>query len=194
MQGQYASKNLDSSQKFVLGGPNAVRAYDQGVGVGDEGLLGTAELRYSLPAYRWLTHPQVFAFFDGGSVRVNTDRFLPTQNHIELYGAGVGVNVDIAYGFALRGSVAWQRRFRLRRRRIGLGARLGAARQIVLSRALLQQSVSGEESPQILGGAKVMAVDAECARRFDVGWIVVDEYDLFRLQVESLDQNAKDLR
>ena len=108
MQGQYASKNLDSSQKFVLGGPNAVRAYDQGIGIGDEGLLGTAELRYSLPAYRWLTHPQVFAFFDAGSVRVNTDRFLPTQNHIELYGAGVGINVDIAYGFALRGSVAWR--------------------------------------------------------------------------------------
>ena len=92
----------------MLGGPNAVRAYDQGAGIGDEGLLGTAELRYSLPAFGWLTHPQVFAFFDGGRVRVNTDRFLPTQNHIELYGAGVGLNVDIVYGFALRGSMAWQ--------------------------------------------------------------------------------------
>lgn len=108
MQGQYASKNLDSSQKFVLGGPNAVRAYDQGVGIGDEGLLGTAELRYSWPSYRWFTHPQAFAFFDGGSVRVNTDPFLPTQNHVELYGAGVGLNVDIVHGFTLRGSVAWQ--------------------------------------------------------------------------------------
>jgi len=107
-QGQYASKNLDSSQKFVIGGPTAVRAYDQGVGVGDEGLLGTAELRYSLPTYRWFTRPQIVAFFDGGSVRVNVDRFLPTQNRIELYGAGVGVNVDIPYGFALHGSVAWQ--------------------------------------------------------------------------------------
>ena len=85
-----------------------MRAYDQGVGVGDEGLLGTAELRYSLPTYRWLTRPEIVAFFDGGSVRVNVDRFLPTQNRIELYGAGVGVNVDIPYGFALHGSVAWQ--------------------------------------------------------------------------------------
>ena len=87
---------------------NAVRAYDQGVGIGDDGLLGTAELRYALPAFLGLTHPQLFAFFDSGSVRVNVDRFLPTQNHIELYGAGVGVDVDIGYGFGLRGSVAWQ--------------------------------------------------------------------------------------
>jgi hemolysin activation/secretion protein len=108
VQGQYAGKNLDSSQKFVLGGPNAVRAYEQGVGVGDEGLLATAELRYSLPSYRWLTRSQLVAFFDGGRIRINVDRFLPTQNHIELYGAGVGLNVDIAYDFALRGSVAWQ--------------------------------------------------------------------------------------
>ena len=85
-----------------------MRAYDQGVGVGDEGLLGTVELRYSLPAFGWLTRPQVFAFFDGGSMRVNADEFLPAQNHIELYGTGVGVNVDIAYGFILRGSLAWR--------------------------------------------------------------------------------------
>jgi len=108
MQGQYASKNLDPSQKFVLGGPNAVRAYAQGVAVGDEGLLGTAELRYSLPPYRWLTRPQVYGFFDGGRIRVNTDAFLPTDNHINLYGAGVGVNFDTVWGLTVRGSVAWR--------------------------------------------------------------------------------------
>lgn len=106
LQGQYASKNLDSSQKFVLGGPNAVRASAQGDGVGDEGILGTAELRYTFPTRGWLTRPQVFGFFDGGRLRVNTDPFLPTENHIDLYGAGVGVNAD-AFGFTLRGSVAW---------------------------------------------------------------------------------------
>jgi hemolysin activation/secretion protein len=108
MQGQYASKNLDSSQKFVLGGPNAVRAYAQGDAVGDEGILGTAELRYSLPAHGWLDRAQVFAFFDGGRIRVNADPFLPTTNHIDLYGAGVGFNVDVVGSVALRGSVAWR--------------------------------------------------------------------------------------
>jgi len=31
---QWASKNLDSSQKFGLGGPNGVRAYPSGEGYG----------------------------------------------------------------------------------------------------------------------------------------------------------------
>jgi hemolysin activation/secretion protein len=108
VQGQFASKNLDSSQKFVLGGPNAVRAYPQGEGVGDDGLLGTTELRYSLPPWGWLAQPQVFAFFDGGTVRINQDPFLPTQNRISMYGAGVGFNVLTVGGFAVRGSVAWR--------------------------------------------------------------------------------------
>ena len=108
VQGQYASKNLDPSQKFVLGGPNAVRAYAQGSGVGDDGVLGTAELRYTLAPRGWLTRPQVFAFFDGGSIHVNADPYLPTENHVDLYGAGVGVNLDTVFGLSVRGSVAWR--------------------------------------------------------------------------------------
>jgi hypothetical protein len=37
VNGQQASKNLDSSEKFVLGGINGVRAYPQGEASGDEG-------------------------------------------------------------------------------------------------------------------------------------------------------------
>jgi hemolysin activation/secretion protein len=108
LQGQYASKNLDSSQKFVLGGPNSVRAYEQGVGVGDQALLGTVELRYWLPARGWLVRDQVFVFFDGGSVHVNEDPYLPTENQIDLYGAGIGVNLETRFGINVRGSVAWE--------------------------------------------------------------------------------------
>ena len=108
IQGQFASKNLDPSQKFVLGGPNGVRAYPQGEGVGDDGFLGTVELRYRLPAWRWLLRPQVFAFFDGGTVRINQDQFLPVQNNISMYGAGIGFDLLAAGGFTVRGSVAWR--------------------------------------------------------------------------------------
>lgn len=44
--GQKASKKLDSSEQMYLGGANAVRAYPQGAGTGDSGILGTVELRY----------------------------------------------------------------------------------------------------------------------------------------------------
>lgn len=108
IQGQFAGKNLDPSQKFLLGGPNGVRAYPQGEGVGDDGFLGTAELRYALPAWSWLTRPQIFAFFDGGTVRINQEPFRPGINRISQYGAGIGANLLFAGGFALRGSVAWR--------------------------------------------------------------------------------------
>ncbi len=108
MQGQAASQNLDSSQKFVLGGPQGVRAYDQGTGVGDEGILGSVELRYTLPSYAWFGRPQLVAFFDAGRVRVNVDPYLAADNHIDLYGAGVGFNTDVARRIKLRAGVAWR--------------------------------------------------------------------------------------
>ena len=46
LSGQAASKNLDSSEQMYLGGANAVRAYPQGTGTGDKGILGTVEFRY----------------------------------------------------------------------------------------------------------------------------------------------------
>ena len=54
LSGQFASRNLDSSEKFYLGGPSSVRAYQIGEAAGDEGMLGNLELRYDLePAMSW---------------------------------------------------------------------------------------------------------------------------------------------
>lgn len=46
LSGQAASKHLDSSEQMYIGGANAVRAYPQGAGTGDSGVLGTVEFRY----------------------------------------------------------------------------------------------------------------------------------------------------
>ncbi|MGH8672897.1 MAG: ShlB/FhaC/HecB family hemolysin secretion/activation protein, partial [Burkholderiales bacterium] len=44
---QKAGKNLDSSEKMILGGINGVRAYPQGEAPGDSGYLLSAEWRYA---------------------------------------------------------------------------------------------------------------------------------------------------
>ena len=44
--GQIASHNLDGSEEMYLGGASGVRAYPQGEGSGDEGLMGTIETRF----------------------------------------------------------------------------------------------------------------------------------------------------
>ena len=84
VSGQLASRNLDSSEEFYLGGPNGVRAYAQGEGSGDEGILGTAELRYHTPL-RGLTFS---SFFDIGTVRMSKGYEL-TDNYATLRGWGL---------------------------------------------------------------------------------------------------------
>lgn len=84
VSGQKASRNLDSSEEFYLGGPNGVRAYAQGEGAGDEGLLGTAELRWHAPV-RGLT---LSTFYDVGTARLSRSR-IADDNSVTLRGWGV---------------------------------------------------------------------------------------------------------
>lgn len=83
--GQKASRNLDSSEEFYLGGPNGVRAYAQGEGAGDEGLLGTAELRWHTP----LRGLSLSTFYDAGTVRLARSAVSP-NNRVTLRGWGIG--------------------------------------------------------------------------------------------------------
>ena len=83
--GQKASRNLDSSEEFYLGGPNGVRAYAQGEGAGDEGLLSTAELRWHAPV-QGLTFS---TFYDVGTTRLSRHSFT-NDNRVTLRGWGLG--------------------------------------------------------------------------------------------------------
>lgn len=71
LSGQWANKNLDSSQDFSLGGPYGVRGYPTGEGRGDMGVLGTLELRYDAPVPQAVGAVQLAAFLDAGYVRLN---------------------------------------------------------------------------------------------------------------------------
>lgn len=65
-QGQIANRNLDSSEQLYLGGAQGVRAYPHGEASGDEGALGTLELRYHTPV-KGLT---LSTYLDAGHVRL----------------------------------------------------------------------------------------------------------------------------
>ena len=76
LDGQWASKNLDPSEKFSLGGPEGVRAYPVGEAAGDDGWLARVSLRRSLGLPGWLAglHGgalEGFAALDAGGVTVN---------------------------------------------------------------------------------------------------------------------------
>jgi hemolysin activation/secretion protein len=87
--GQTASKNLDSSERFYLGGANGVRAYPSNEGGGSEGQLLTLELRWQLPSGFAIT-----GFYDYGQVMVNRDHGFAGAakiNDICLKGAGLAL-------------------------------------------------------------------------------------------------------
>lgn len=108
--GQFASKNLDSSEKFSLGGPQAVRAYPQGEGSGDEGYIFTGELRFRVPIGEELPGNMVLtAFYDSGVSRLNkTTLPTDTNNGRAISGVGIGVNWEVPGNWSLRGSLADQ--------------------------------------------------------------------------------------
>jgi hemolysin activation/secretion protein len=102
--GQVASTNLDSSQKIALGGPHAVRAYPSSEALSDEGIVGTAELRYSVtPSIT------VSGFYDIGWGKFNnTPPPTVTDNDTTLRGYGLGLYWSAPWGMSVSASVAWR--------------------------------------------------------------------------------------
>lgn len=98
LRAQWASKNLDSSEKFGLGGIDAVRAYPQGEAAGDQAQLLRLEWRRPV-APGW----QVQVHLDAGWSRLNarpwTDTRGPNQRH--RAGAGLGLAWEPLRGVAL---------------------------------------------------------------------------------------------
>lgn len=102
LNAQWAGKNLDSSEKFSLGGMYGVRAYPQGEAVGDNGWLGNLEVRQDFTAGL-----QGAVFYDHGHVQHNRDAFASGSNAQTL--KGYGASLAFKYrDFIVKGTVAWR--------------------------------------------------------------------------------------
>lgn len=108
VSGQLASTNLDTSERFSLGGANAVRAYPSGEASGDEAYLFTGELRWTLPTKSSKTITQLTAFYDAGISHIEKNPAIPAQNRRSIAGAGLGVNYFQPGDYALKVSYAWK--------------------------------------------------------------------------------------
>ncbi len=98
--GQFANNNLDSSEKFYLGGVNGVRAYPTSEGAGSAGVLWVAELFKYLP-----NNFSLSAFIDRGRIK----QYVDNQN---LANTAV-LSENNAYSLKGYGtSLAWQGPYR----------------------------------------------------------------------------------
>lgn len=104
--GQVANRNLDSAERFQIGGSSGVRAYSASEGGGRSGYLMTVETAWALMPKLNLT-----AFLDRGSVlgdRPMGTWTAPGPTRITLQGAGLGAAWSPGSGLSSR--VIWARR------------------------------------------------------------------------------------
>ncbi len=108
--GQFASKNLDSSEKFFLGGPYGVRAYPSNEGSGSEGKMLNVELRYQVAE-----QVTVAAFYDWGQITQNKRNLtgdegnpLSALNSFNL--SGYGLQISLRSSIPGTMNLIWARR------------------------------------------------------------------------------------
>lgn len=111
VSGQVAGKNLDSSEKFILGGPNGVRAYPAAEAPGDEGWLASLEIRYDLPGATHWGDVRLFSFIDTGGITLHKDAgnmaigTYTGRNRFNLAGAGLGATLSRAENYSV--NIVW---------------------------------------------------------------------------------------
>lgn len=108
LRGQLAGKNLDSTERMSLGGPNAIRAYPASEATGDEAWLASINLGNKLGDALAAN-----LFFDAGRVTLNHSTWtnwnagnprLP--NRYGLAGVGVGLDWRLSPSALLTASIA----------------------------------------------------------------------------------------
>lgn len=104
---QFAADNLDSSEKFSVGGPTGVRAYPPGEAAGDDVQFAQAELRYN--AGSWLggqLTPLIFLEHARSRINHRTWEGFTGKNVRTLSGAGIGAEWTMSWQVFVRGSYA----------------------------------------------------------------------------------------
>ena len=102
-KGQFASKNLDQSEKFALGGPNGVRGYGPAEALGDDGTILDVEA-----GYRLRDGLRLYTFYDVGRIRRHHQPWAAEVIPVNYTLQAAGVGLNFAYK-ALIGSLTYAR-------------------------------------------------------------------------------------
>jgi hemolysin activation/secretion protein len=104
--GQWTDQNLDSSEKFALGGSTGVRAYPGGEGSGAIGQLLSTELRW-----RWSEALALSAFYDTGNVTINARNDYVGASALNAYSlSGGGLALAWQWNNRASAKLTWARR------------------------------------------------------------------------------------
>ena len=106
VRSQFASKNLDSSEKMPLGGPTGVRSLPQGEAAGDRATLATIELKKRTG---WVNGWSLVnsVFYDAGRATLNAKPWDNQESKRTARAYGLGFSLDHAGRYFVNGSIAW---------------------------------------------------------------------------------------
>jgi hemolysin activation/secretion protein len=100
LDGQWASRNLDTSEKYFLGGPYSLAGYPTGEIAGDNAAVVYADLRYDFYKMPWGGDFQMKAFYTYGWTQIYKNQSTwdifysnqPDDNEVHLQTVGLGVS------------------------------------------------------------------------------------------------------
>lgn len=106
--GQISDKNLDSSQKMLLGGINGVRGYKSGAASVDEGHIFQAELKHYLPLFKEsiLTTSMFYDYGIGKYYKSTKNLESSVKNSAAMQSIGAGVSLSAINNYSLNISAA----------------------------------------------------------------------------------------
>jgi hemolysin activation/secretion protein len=104
---QQTGNNLDSYEKFALGGPYSVRAYPSGDTLADKAALASAEWRQPLPAV-WGRALEGIVFYDYAHGTLDATPWINGANHVTLSGFGAGLNYRVTDRVLFTGTLAFR--------------------------------------------------------------------------------------
>ena len=105
LDAQFSNKNLDSSEKMVLGGPNSIRSLDIGAYSGDSGYRASISINNQLfnNGYGVLF---ASAFYDVGYLKFSNNPWSSGRNSVTVQGAGLGLDWYYPGGLSFTAQVA----------------------------------------------------------------------------------------
>jgi len=103
VDGQWASKNLDTSEKYFIGGPYSLAGYPTGEFAGDNAAVFYADLRYDFYDMPWGGNLQLSAFYSYGWLQIFKNKMTKEKleayygeslidNELNLQSVGIGVS------------------------------------------------------------------------------------------------------
>jgi len=107
LSAQGTEDNLDSYEKFALGGPYSVRAYPTGETLVDEAVLFSVEWRQQIPTSLG-SGLEGLLFYDRARGKINADPWTSDSNHVTLDGWGVGLNYRFSNQLMLKTTLAFR--------------------------------------------------------------------------------------